>query len=98
VKQVESRADPEEGGDMFLRKGRLTFNGLHGVISQKTELFISSEIFSMSCSLNLLLVSCPLLAYCMFHPEDGVSMFFRNVCELPDYTASHLRTYYSSRG
>jgi hypothetical protein len=30
--------DPEDGGDMFPRKV-LTFNGLHGAISQKTVLF-----------------------------------------------------------
>jgi hypothetical protein len=30
--------DPEDG-DMFFPKRRLTFNGLHGVISQKTEFF-----------------------------------------------------------
>jgi hypothetical protein len=30
---------PEDGGVMFLRNRRLTFNGLHGVISQKRELF-----------------------------------------------------------
>jgi hypothetical protein len=29
--------DPKDGGDMFIRR-RLTFNGLHGVISQKIEL------------------------------------------------------------
>jgi hypothetical protein len=31
--------DPEDGGDMFLPKRRLIFNGLHGVISQKIVLF-----------------------------------------------------------
>jgi hypothetical protein len=33
--------DPEDGGDMFLRNVGLTFNGLHGVIYQKTVLFIT---------------------------------------------------------
>jgi hypothetical protein len=33
--------NPEDGGDMFLRKHRLTLNGLHGVISQKMVLFIN---------------------------------------------------------
>jgi hypothetical protein len=31
--------DPEEGGDMFLRKG------LHGATSQKTKLFLESVLF-----------------------------------------------------
>jgi predicted exporter len=30
--------DPEDGGDIFLPNVVLTFNGLHGVTSQKTEL------------------------------------------------------------
>jgi hypothetical protein len=34
--------DPEYGGEMFLR--RLTFNGLYGVMSQKTELFIITAV------------------------------------------------------
>jgi hypothetical protein len=34
---------PEDGGDMFLRKVLwLIFDGLHGVISQKPELFITT--------------------------------------------------------
>jgi hypothetical protein len=32
--------DPEDGYDMFFPKRRLTFNGLHGVISNKIELFM----------------------------------------------------------
>jgi hypothetical protein len=36
--------DPEDGGDMFLRKLRMTFNGLHGVISQKIVLFMGVMI------------------------------------------------------
>jgi hypothetical protein len=35
--------DPEYGGDVSL-KLRLTFNGLHGLISQKIEIFISISI------------------------------------------------------
>jgi hypothetical protein len=42
VKQVASRAlPPEDGGEMFLR---LTFNGLHGIISQKIVLFITTAV------------------------------------------------------
>jgi hypothetical protein len=33
--------DPEDGGDMFLRNVSSLLNGLHGVIFQKTELFIT---------------------------------------------------------
>jgi hypothetical protein len=36
--------DPEDGGDMFLQKLRLTSNGLHGVISQKIVLFITTAV------------------------------------------------------
>jgi hypothetical protein len=32
------------GGDMFLRKRRLIFNGLHSVISQKIVLFITTVV------------------------------------------------------
>jgi hypothetical protein len=35
--------DPEDGGDMFLQNV-LTFNGLHGVIFQKIELFINTAV------------------------------------------------------
>jgi hypothetical protein len=31
--------NPEDGGDMFFRNVGLTFNGLHGLISQKIKLF-----------------------------------------------------------
>jgi hypothetical protein len=36
--------DPEDEGDMFPAKCLLTFNGLHGVISQKIELFITTAV------------------------------------------------------
>jgi hypothetical protein len=37
--------EPEDGGDIFLRNvDELTFNGLHGVISQKIELFIPTAV------------------------------------------------------
>jgi hypothetical protein len=29
--------DPEDGGDTFFPRHRLTFNGLHGVVSQRIE-------------------------------------------------------------
>jgi hypothetical protein len=35
--------DPDVGGNMFFPKRRLTFNRLHGIISQKTELFTEDE-------------------------------------------------------
>jgi hypothetical protein len=45
-----------EGGDMFLPKRRLTFNGLHGVISQKMELFTHTAVrTSIVRSLELML-------------------------------------------
>jgi hypothetical protein len=36
--------DPEEEGDKFLPKRRLTFNELHGVIFQKIKLFITASV------------------------------------------------------
>jgi NhaP-type Na+/H+ or K+/H+ antiporter len=36
--------DPEFGGDIFLQKLLLTLSGLHGVISQKTVLFITTAV------------------------------------------------------
>jgi hypothetical protein len=37
--------DPEDGGDMFLRNVVLTFNGLHGIVSQKiVVLFITTAV------------------------------------------------------
>jgi hypothetical protein len=36
--------DPDDSDDMFLRNVRLTFNGLHGVISQKIQLFITPGV------------------------------------------------------
>jgi hypothetical protein len=36
--------DPEDGVDMFPPKRRLTLNRLHGVISQKTVLFITTAV------------------------------------------------------
>jgi hypothetical protein len=35
--------DPKDGGDMFLRYVSY-FNGIHGVISKKTELFITAAM------------------------------------------------------
>jgi hypothetical protein len=49
VKQVESRVlidlffDPEDGGKMFLRNV-FDFNGLHDIISQYIELFITTAL------------------------------------------------------
>jgi hypothetical protein len=39
--------DPQNGGDLFL--GKLTFNGLHGVISQRKELFRWCYCSPLSC-------------------------------------------------
>jgi hypothetical protein len=36
--------DPEDVGDMFLRNVRLVVNRLHGVISQKRVLFITTAV------------------------------------------------------
>jgi hypothetical protein len=36
--------DPEDGGYMFPPKRQLTFNGLHGIISQKIELFVTNVV------------------------------------------------------
>jgi hypothetical protein len=38
-------SESEEGGDMHLRTW-LIFNGLHGVVSQKVELFITSGVIT----------------------------------------------------
>jgi hypothetical protein len=35
--------DPEDGGDVPPKR-RLIFNGLHGIISQKTVLFITTDV------------------------------------------------------
>jgi hypothetical protein len=35
---------PEDGGEYIPPKHLLTFNGLHGVISQKIELFITIAV------------------------------------------------------
>jgi hypothetical protein len=36
--------DPDDADDMFPPERRLTFNGLHGVISQKIEAFITTAL------------------------------------------------------
>jgi hypothetical protein len=36
--------DLEGGDDMFLRNVRLTFNGLHDIMSQKTEFFTTTPV------------------------------------------------------
>jgi hypothetical protein len=36
--------DPEDGGNIFLPKRTLTVNGLHRVISQNTELFMTMVV------------------------------------------------------
>jgi hypothetical protein len=36
--------DPEDGGHMYLRKVWLTFNGLHGIISQELVVFITTAV------------------------------------------------------
>jgi hypothetical protein len=36
-------SDPDDGGDVSPKR-RLIFNGLHGVISQKIELFLSTAV------------------------------------------------------
>jgi hypothetical protein len=36
--------DPEDGGEMFLRSVGRLLNGLHGVISQKKALFITTGV------------------------------------------------------
>jgi hypothetical protein len=41
--------DPENGGNMFLRNVGLTFNGLHGIISQNIVLFSDNLV----CNINM---------------------------------------------
>jgi hypothetical protein len=41
---LSSLFEPENGSDMFLRNVGLLFNGLHGFISQKIELFITTGV------------------------------------------------------
>jgi hypothetical protein len=36
--------NPEDGGDMIPQNVYLTFNGLHGIVSQKTGLFITTAV------------------------------------------------------
>jgi hypothetical protein len=38
--------DPEDGGDVILPKRLLILNGLHGVIFQKIELFITAAVIT----------------------------------------------------
>jgi hypothetical protein len=67
--------NPEDGGDMFLRSVG-DFDGLHGVISQKIE------VFTTSVRRTGLLVTCFMLVSSFglfFSPEDGGYMFFRNI-------------------
>jgi hypothetical protein len=52
--------DPEYGGDIFPPKRQLTFEGLHGVVSQKIEFFIRhsvSSVMSHSCQSLYLIVT-----------------------------------------
>jgi hypothetical protein len=59
VKQVASRAlldlffDPEDGWMHVSLKRRLTFNGLHGVISQKIEILITTTTSSLGGTVRL---------------------------------------------
>jgi hypothetical protein len=39
--------DSEDGGDMFPKR-QLIFNGLHGVMSQKTEIFLTAALRAAS--------------------------------------------------
>jgi hypothetical protein len=59
-----------------------------------------SAFYSTSCVVRLsnskYLTAC-FLRESLFDREDGGSMFFRNVSELPKYTASHARIWYSSK-
>jgi hypothetical protein len=48
--------DPEDGGDMFPKR-RLTFNGLHGVISQKIVLFITTAVRTSNPTKSILCFS-----------------------------------------
>jgi hypothetical protein len=63
-------------------KRRLTFNGLHGVISQKTVLFVTTAVRT---------------SVDFFDPEDGGNIFLRNVgWHWTDYMALYPRRWYSS--
>jgi hypothetical protein len=48
-----------DGSDMFLRNVRLTFNELHGVISQKTEL--------LKFLIGQVIMKVPYLGACLIH-------------------------------
>jgi hypothetical protein len=46
-----------EGGDMFLPKHWLTFNGLYGIISEKTDVFRHEELLFYSPAVTSFLLS-----------------------------------------
>jgi hypothetical protein len=85
-----------------LPKRRLTFNGLHGVISQKILIFNFRPWRWRRCvppkrrlTLNGLhsVISQTILLF-IFDPEDGGDMILRNIGWLPkDYTALYPRKY-----
>jgi hypothetical protein len=46
--------DPEDGGDDVLSKRRFTFKRLHGIISQKIELFIITAVRTSNLTVMIL--------------------------------------------
>jgi hypothetical protein len=46
---------PEDGSGMFIRKNRMIFSGLHGVISQKIELLITTAARTLNSTSIVLL-------------------------------------------
>jgi hypothetical protein len=79
--------DPEDGGDVPPQL-RLTLNGLHGVISQKMILFMTTAL-KTSNPTEILFV-----AAFNRDTEDRGSRLLRTVGKLPDYKAFCPRTQY----
>jgi hypothetical protein len=67
--------DPEDGGDMFPRKHWLTFNGLHGVISQKTVLFITTAVRTSIPTKLLVLIMLMRVSFLAFAANNALKVF-----------------------
>jgi hypothetical protein len=50
---LDTPFDSEDGDDMFIQKISFTFNGLHGAMSQKTELFATTGVGTLNHNLTV---------------------------------------------
>jgi hypothetical protein len=70
--------DPEGGGDMFLRNVGSLSTGLHGVVSQKTKLLLSSFCGSVCAALSVQCAERPSVGW-MTYWEEAVSIKSRRL-------------------